>query len=77
MEILKDNGWVKISAMNEDAAYMGTTYAIPDETRGYITSWSYNRTAFMPGVTLETGHYRLTKILSGKKISCEFDLVID
>ena len=81
LEILRDGNWVKITRLNE-ASHHGPGaeygYVFPSEVDDYVDTWSYNHTiALKEGVTLETGHYRLTKILSGRKISFEFDMVIE
>ena len=78
LEILKDGNWVKITRLNETAAYKDYIYLFPSEVDDYVDMWSFNRTiALNEGVTLETGRYKLTKVLSGRKISFEFDMVIN
>ncbi len=78
LEIFKDGAWTKLTKLNEASAYQNYGYLFPSEKDDYVDMWSFNRTiALKDGVTLETGHYRLTKILSGRKISFEFDMVID
>ena len=78
LEIFKDGAWTKLTKLNESSAYQNYGYLFPSEKDDYVDMWSFNRTiALKDGVTLETGHYRLTKILSGRKVSFEFDMVID
>lgn len=77
LEVYEDDEWLKISKLNENAANRDLGYVVPSKTKDFIDFPSMNRFAFLPDVTLETGHYRLTKILSGRAFSVEFDLVID
>lgn len=77
LEYLENDTWTKISSMNRDAAFKNLKMTVPSEVNDYADIDSYNRFAFMPGVTLKSGHYRLTKVLSGKDFSVEFDLNFD
>ena len=77
LEIYENGEWVKISKMNENAASQNLGYVFPSESENYVDLDSMNRFAFLPDVELKTGHYRLTKILSGREFSLEFDLNFD
>lgn len=77
LELYEDGEWVKISKMNENAASQNLGYVFPSETENFVDLDSMNRFAFLPDVTLKTGRYRLTKILSGHEFSVEFDLTFN
>jgi hypothetical protein len=77
LEYLENEKWIKISYMNRDAAYRHLVVSVPSQVDDFTVNDSYNRFAFMPDVTLKSGHYRLTKVLSGKDFSVEFDLNFD
>lgn len=77
LELYEDGEWVKISKMNENAASQNLGYVFPSETANFVDLDSMNRFAFLPDVELKTGRYKLTKILSGREFSVEFDLTFD
>ncbi len=77
LEYLEDDNWIKLSKMNETSATQNLGYVLPSETSDFVDTDSMNRFAFLPDVELKSGHYRLTKILSGREFSVEFDLVFD
>lgn len=77
LEFLEGDDWVKISKMNENSATQNLGYVLPSKTDDFVDLHSMNRFAFLPDVELKPGRYRLTKILSGREFSLEFDLNFD
>ena len=77
LEYLDNGTWVKISYMNENAALKNVGFVFASEENDFVDMNSYNFFTLMPGVTLKSGHYRLTKVLSGRDFSVEFDLNFD
>ena len=75
LERFENGNWVKLSKMNENAANSNLAIALPDLTKDYADIWSYNLLSLMPGVDINPGHYRITKVLSGKSFSLEFDII--
>lgn len=66
--------WVKLTRMNESNAERDLSYVFPSENSSYIDTNSLNYFSLLPSdVTLENGRYRITKVLSGKSFSVEFD----
>ena len=77
LKLYQDGKWVKISEMNENAANRDLSYVFPSKTTDFVDTNNMNFFAFLPGVELKTGHYRLTKVLRGREFSLEFDLTFD
>lgn len=70
--------WVKLTSMNESNASENHSYVFPSEQKPYIDTNNLNYFSLLPsGTELETGRYRLTKILSGRAFSVEFDYKAD
>lgn len=66
--------WVKLTKMNESNASRDYSYVFPSKKNSYIDTNNLNYFSLLPsGTELETGRYRLTKVLSGKEFSVEFD----
>lgn len=53
------------------------SHVVPSETEDFVDVDIMNRFAFLPDVELKSGHYRLTKILSEREFSLEFDLTFE
>lgn len=77
LEIYEDGEWINLSNLNENSAYKNYGYALPNDTRDHISVNSICPAIALPDTGLKTGHYRATKVLSGRPFSVEFDLVID
>ena len=77
LEVLKDGEWIQLSNISENTAYFRRAYVVPSRTEECVDFYSYNLLSGMPDVTLETGHYRLTKRFNSRDFSFEFDMVID
>lgn len=74
LEYYDNDQWTQISTMNEDNAYRDCALALPKENKDYLSLHDYNMLSLLPDPNLPSGHYRLTKVLSGQKFSVEFDL---
>lgn len=78
LEYFENGIWVPLTHMNKKAGTMNVRYHIPSQTKDYCDLLSFNMRQLLPeGVTLKTGHYRITKILSGKEFSLEFDMTVE
>ncbi len=77
LELFKDGEWVQLSKISESIAYSDRHYVVPSLVEEYVDFNSYSLLSGMPDVTLESGHYRLTKIFNREEISLEFDLNFD
>jgi hypothetical protein len=63
--------------MNEKATPHSSMECVPNTTLDYQTIPSSNMLAYLPDVTLVSGHYRLTKLINGRAFSVEFDLAFE
>ena len=74
LEKYDGSNWIKLTTMNESNASSNYSYVFPSKKESYIDTNNLNYFSLLPsGTELETGHYRLTKVLSGKEFSVEFD----
>lgn len=71
LERYENGEWVKLTRLKEYYANTDVTYVFPHEDVSYIDTNNLN---FFPSyVEFSAGHYRLTKVLSGREFSLEFD----
>jgi hypothetical protein len=77
LEYWDGDSWVKLSDMNEKATPHSSMECVPNTTPDYQTIPSSNMLAYLPDVTLVSGHYRLTKLINGRAFSVEFDLAFE
>ena len=78
LDIYEDGEWKPIFSPNKNGAMKDVMYHVPSRTENYCDLLSFNMRQFLPeDFTLKTGHYRITKILSGKEFSLEFDLTVE
>ena len=77
LEVFKDGEWTQLSEIPESVAYYERGCIVPNLTKDYADFHSYSLLSSMPDVTLETGHYRLTKKFNRQDFSVEFDLNFD
>ncbi len=74
LERYEDNTWTQLTKTNESEFGGERCFTIPSKKRSYITSNCLNYFAHLRSdVTFSAGHYRLTKVLSGREFSVEFD----
>lgn len=79
LEVLRDGEWVQISKANLKYAMIPgeVGYALPSSAKDYADLNSVNILKPAVDEELKSGHYRITKVLSGKYFSYEFDLEIE
>ena len=70
-----ENGvWTKLTKFNESSAYTDMATVFPSKKYTFVDTVSVNFFSLLPSdVDFCAGHYRLTKVLSGREFSIEFD----
>jgi len=77
LEYYDGNNWTKVSTIKESNADREDMngYVVPSLEESYAATNSLNPFSLLPKDTvLKSGHYRISKVLSGKTFSVEFDL---
>lgn len=74
LERYEDDTWVQLTKKNGSYYADDPCYTLPDDTLSYISTNCVSPFSLLSSdVTFSAGHYRLTKVLSGKEFSVEFD----
>lgn len=74
LERYENGTWTKLTKINESNAYTDLSYVFPSENDSFIDTNSLNYFSLLPSdVDFSAGHYRITKVLSGREFSVEFD----
>lgn len=74
LERYENGEWIKLTKMNESNAYRDLCEVIPSKNASFIDTNDLNFFSLLPSdVDFCAGHYRLTKVLSGREFSVEFD----
>lgn len=68
--------WVKVSTLDENSLVGQYAEVPPRENADYAKCNTIARTRYLDQSKLVSGHYRFTKIISGREFQCEFDLEI-
>ena len=78
LEYLENGNWVKLTKLNENSAMNDLGYVLPSSKTDYVDCDCHNFLSLIPPeVILKSGRYRLTKVLSGRDFSVEFDMNFD
>ncbi len=73
-----DDQWVRLTWITTNPDKWKSIYCVyPSDNRDYVYITDECMFAHMPGVILESGHYRITKVVGGKEFSGEFDLTLE
>ena len=76
LERLDGSEWIKVSTLTEDSLVGQYSETPPREDVDYCNTNTIARTRYLDQSKLVSGHYRFTKIISGREFQCEFDLEI-
>ena len=68
--------WVKVSTLDENSLVGQYAEVPPRENADYAKCNTIARTRYLDQSKLVSGHYRFTKLISGREFQCEFDLEI-
>ncbi len=74
LEFKENNGWKKLTTMNAEQAYKDVGYVYPKEGSDFVDVNDVCLFSLIPNFKLKNGHYRITKVLSGKEFSTEFEI---
>ena len=76
LERLDGSEWIKVSTLDENSLVGQYAEVPPRENADYAKCNTIARTRYLDQSKLVSGHYRFTKIISGREFQCEFDLEI-
>lgn len=76
LEYKSESGWKKLTIFQEKLANEDFVFVYPDENENFVDTNNINMFALVPDFELKTGQYRITKVLSGKEFSTEFEITV-
>lgn len=74
LEYQDENSWKKLTIFQERLANEDLVFVFPDENAGYVDTNNINMFSLIPDFKLKNGKYRITKVLSGREFSTEFEI---
>lgn len=74
LEYKDKNDWEKLTIFQERLANEDLAFVFPDENASYVDTNNINMFSLVPNFKLKNGKYRITKVLSGREFSVEFEI---
>ena len=74
LEYKEGNDWKKLTNLNKIYANEDLVVVFPSDKNNYTDTNNVNMFSLVPNFELKNGQYRITKILSGREFSTEFEI---
>lgn len=74
LEYKDENGWNKLTNLQEKLVNEDIAVVFPDENNNYTDTNNIALFSLIPDFELKNGQYRITKVISGKEFSVEFEV---
>lgn len=75
LEYKGENGWEKLTNLQENLADKDLVFVYPDENKDYVDTNNVVMFSLVPDFELKNGQYRITKVISGREFSTEFEIL--
>lgn len=75
LEYKGENGWEKLTNLQENLADKDLVFVYPDKNKDYADTNNVLMFSLVPNFELKNGQYRITKVISGKEFSTEFEIL--